>query len=205
MSRSNIYRILAAAFSTPRSPGTTKLYQELLEAHSALHGNEDPTKESEASQDQNVPDLAREHLRLFVGPGHIPCPPYEAVHRKDRPAFEKGLVMGPSTADVRRAYLAAGLELPRTYTDLPDHIAAEMEFMHFLCSEESRFRREGNQQEGLKMKNMQREFHKKHLEPWVEDFADCVIRSTTSPFYSLAANVLKQFTKTEADYLAGAV
>jgi len=51
---------------------------------------------------------------------------------------------------------------------------------------------------------MQAEFHKNHLEPWVADFADCILRSTTSPFYKAAANLLKQFAKREADYLAEA-
>jgi TorA maturation chaperone TorD len=200
ISRSSVYRILASAFSLPR-PETGSLYEGLLEAHSALQGTEDPPEGMDASESPCFPELAKEHLRLFVGPGHIPCAPYEAVHRKDRPAFERGLVMGPSTAEVRRAYLAAGLDLSETYTDLPDHIVAEMEFMHFLCAEESRFEREGNRQEAAKMKGLQREFHKNHLEPWVPDFADCVLRSTTSPFYEVAANVLKQFTKREAKYL----
>jgi TorA maturation chaperone TorD len=113
--------------------------------------------------------------------------------------------MGPSTAEVRRAYLAAGLDVSKNYTDLPDHIAAEMEFMHFLCAEGSRFEREGNRREAVRMRDMQREFHKNHVQPWVADFADCVLRSTTSPFYKTTANVLKQFAMREADYLAEAV
>jgi len=134
----------------------------------------------------------------------MPCPPYEAVYRKDRPDFERGLVMGPSTADVRRAYLAAGLDISKTFTDLPDHIAAEMEFMQFLCAEEARLA-QSNNEDAAKMKNMQREFHKNHIEPWVGDFADCILRSTTSPFYKATATVLKEFAKSEADYLADAV
>jgi TorA maturation chaperone TorD len=201
--RSNIYRILAAAFSSPR-PETVNLFGSLLETYSALQTTENPSEGMDRSESPNFVALAKEHLRLFVGPGHIPCAPYEAVHRKDRPAFERGLVMGPSTAEVRRAYLAAGLEVSKTYTDLPDHIAAEMEFMHFLCAEEAGFEREGNREEAGKMKTMQVEFYKKHQEPWVQDFADCVLRSTTLPFYKAAANVLKQFAKREADYLGAA-
>ena len=112
--------------------------------------------------------------------------------------------MGPSTADVRRAYLAAGLDLSKNYTDLPDHIAAEMEFMQFLCVQETRFRQQGDEEEVAKMKTMQREFHKKHIAPWVSDFADCILRSTTSPFYKVTAGVLKDFAKKEAEYLAEA-
>jgi TorA maturation chaperone TorD len=202
--RSTIYRILAAAFSPPKAD-MSSLYEALLEMHASLRSTKTPLEVIHASENPSLPALAKEHLRLFVGPGHIPCPPYEAVYRKDRPDFEKGLVMGPSTADVRRAYFAAGLDISKTYTDLPDHIAAEMEFMQFLCAEETRLAQQGNNEEAAKMKSMQQEFHKNHIEPWVEDFADCILRSTTSPFYKATASVLKEFAKSEAGYLAEAL
>jgi len=203
LSRSRIYRILASSFSPPKAD-TGNLYNILLKVHETLDSTETLLKTSHDLKGQSLATLAKEHLRLFVGPGHVPCPPYEAVYRRDRPDFEKGLVMGPSTGDVRRAYLAAGLDISKTYRDLPDHIAAEMEFMQFLCAEEARFARLGNEEEAAKMKAMQREFHRNHVEPWVGDFADRVIRSTTSPFYKASASVLKEFAKTEADYLTGA-
>ncbi|HYB83832.1 MAG TPA: molecular chaperone TorD family protein [archaeon] len=201
--RSRIYRILAAALSPPKEdPGAT--YDALLEVKATLPSNKTPLDVTRTLEKPKLPALAKEYLRLFVGPGHMPCPPYEAVHRKDRPDFERGLVMGPSTADVRRAYLAAGLDLSKTYTDLPDHIAAEMEFMQFLCAETTRLEQQGDREEAAKMKTMQREFHKNHIAPWVGDFADCIIRSTTEPFYKTTANVLKEFTKIEADFLTEA-
>jgi TorA maturation chaperone TorD len=194
--------MLAAAFSSPNA-NAVNLYDALLELDASIRTPGAPIELTRMSQ--SLPTLAREHLRLFVGPGHTPCPPYEAVYRKDRPDFEKGLVMGPSTAAVKRAYLAAGLDLSNTYSDLPDHIAAEMEFMQFLCVEETRLERLGNRVDAAKMKEMQRQFHKDHLETWVADFADCIIRSTTSSFYKAAATVLKNFAKMEADYLGEAV
>ena len=201
--RSGIYRLLATALSSPKAD-TPGLYDALLKARSALRPTEDPLKGLRATENPSFASLTKEHLRLFVGPGHAPCSPYEAVHRKDRPDFEKGLVMGPSTADVKRSYLAAGLDFTKTYTDLPDHIATEMEFMHFLCSEESRLAATGNNSEAAKMKAMQREFHKNHIVPWVKDLADCILRSTTSPFYQATAEVLKDFAQSETDYLAEA-
>jgi TorA maturation chaperone TorD len=109
--------------------------------------------------------------------------------------------MGPSTADVRRRYAAVGLAVSKEYTDLPDHIAAEMEFMHFLCTEESKARGEGNREEVERNLNMQRNFLNDHIQPWIEDFARCVLQSTKSPFYKAAANLLRAFTKSEFDYL----
>lgn len=201
--RSNVYGILALAFSPPQ-PEAKKLYAAILDAHSSLRSAEDT-----AAPDVNFPedtastDLGREHLRLFVGPGHIQCPPYEAVYRKDRPLMEKGLVMGSSTADVRRRYAEGNLALSKKFTDLPDHITVEMEFMHFLCGEESRFAEQGNPQQSAKIRRMQKEFLDEHLKPWVNDFADCVIRSANSSFYKAAASLLKTFIESESENLLG--
>ncbi|HYW01486.1 MAG TPA: molecular chaperone TorD family protein [Candidatus Acidoferrum sp.] len=148
-------------------------------------------------------DLTKEYLRLFVGPGHVKCPPYESIYRQDRPLLEKGLVMGPSTADVRRRYAEADLVLAKNFNDLPDHIAVEMEFMHFLCAEELRALEEGNPQESAKRREMQEEFLKEHLEPWVDRFAECILRSTSSSFHKSAANLLKTFVKNESEQFQG--
>jgi len=199
--RSSVYGILADAFSPPKADSSS-VYDALLEAHVSLQSTKSTPDTAHASDSPSpsVEALAREHLRLFVGPGHVPCPPYEAVYRKDRPNLERGLVMGPSTADVRRAYRAAGLMISKTYTDLPDHIAAEMEFMQFLCVEESKCLREGNELELKRVRAMQRDFLNKHIELWVPDFAEGVLAKTNSPFYTLAASLLKAFTKSEQEY-----
>lgn len=196
--RANMYGILALAFSTPRTePG--RLYEAILEAHHSLRPNDRLTSKGRELPTEH---LSKEHLRLFVGPGKVPCPPYESVYRQDRLVMERGLVMGPSAADVRHRYAEADLVLPKNFTDLPDHIAVEMEFMHFLCAEELKFTEQGNLQESARRRKMQQEFAKEHLE-WVERFADRVLKSTNSSFYKAAAGLLKAFVKNEFEYLLG--
>jgi putative dimethyl sulfoxide reductase chaperone len=200
--RANVYGILALAFSLPRIEAG-KLYEAILQAHHSLRPNDEPIPKEHDTQGLPAAQLSKEHLRLFVGPGRVPCPPYESVYREDRPILERGLVMGPSTADVRHRYAEANLVLPKNFTDLPDHIAVEMEFMHFLCTEELKSIEQNNLQESARTKKMEQEFLKEHLEPWVERFADCVLKSTNSYFYKLAARLLKAFVKDESEYLLG--
>ncbi len=200
--RANVYGILALAFSPPKKE-SGKLYEAILQAHQSLGANDRSIGNENSTQDLSVAPLSKEYLRLFVGPGRVPCPPYESVHRQDRPILEKGLVMGPSTADVRHRYAEAGLVMPKNFTDLPDHIAVEMEFMHFLCAEELKDIGQGNSEESTRRKKMEQEFLKEHLEPWVERFADCVLKSTNSSFYRSAAELLKAFVKNESEYLIG--
>jgi TorA maturation chaperone TorD len=111
--------------------------------------------------------------------------------------------MGSSTADVRRRYAEADLVLAKNFNDLPDHIAVEMEFMHFLCAEELRALEKGNPQESARRKEMQQEFLREHLEPWVDRFAECILRSTSSSFHKSAANLLKTFVKNESEQFQG--
>ena len=89
--------------------------------------------------------------------------------------------------------------MSKKFTDLPDHITVEMEFMHFLCDEESKFAEQGNAQELSKIRKMQKEFLNEHLKPWVNDFADCVLRSANSSFYKAAASLLKTFIVRESE------
>lgn len=72
-------------------------------------------------------ELTTEYERLFVGPAAIPCPPYEAVWRSDRPKHEQGTVMGGSTMCIRQIYRELGVRLRASEVELPDHIAMELE------------------------------------------------------------------------------
>jgi len=200
--RANVYGILALAFSPPKME-CGKLYEAILQAHRMVCPNDESTPKEHNSRDLATAQLSKEYLRLFVGPGRVQCPPYESVHRQDRPILERGLVMGPSAADVRHRYAEAGLVLPKNFTDLPDHIAVEMEFMHFLCTEELKSIEQRNLQESARRKEMEQEFLKEHLERWVGRFADCVLKSTNSAFYKSAAGLLNSFIENESEELLG--
>ncbi|MFN2356106.1 MAG: molecular chaperone, partial [Desulfopila sp.] len=71
-------------------------------------------------------DLLVEYARLFVGPFELLAPPYGSVY------LETGRrLMGDSTIAVQHMYTNAGLTLD--VQEAPDHIALELEFMHYLC------------------------------------------------------------------------
>lgn len=76
-------------------------------------------------------DLAAEYERLFVGPAAVPCPPYEAVWRTDRPKHEQGTVMGGSTLRMKQIFQHLGVRLRAGEVELPDHIAVELEALSY--------------------------------------------------------------------------
>jgi len=78
--------------------------------------------------------LLDEYERLFVGPGQVPCPPYESFWREDVPVDIRRTLMGPCTADLKRLYLELGLEMSPQCDELPDHVAVELEALAYALS-----------------------------------------------------------------------
>jgi putative dimethyl sulfoxide reductase chaperone len=189
--RAAVYRILALAFYPPTSDANQiwRALNELKSDHEKLSHNEE-------SFDPRT--LSFEYNRLFVGPERLLCAPYESVHRKDRSEIEMGMVLGPSVIDVRRRYAESGLEITKSFRDLPDHIGVELEFMHYLCSKELETDRP---EEWESLRRMQSEFFEFHLVPWTSLFADKVAENTTSPFYRKVAVLLKEFMNDEEQFL----
>ena len=75
-----------------------------------------------------------EHERLFVGPGQVPCPPYESFWRDDVPIDLWHSLMGPCTADLRRLYRELGIDMDQAAGELPDQVAVEFEALAYALS-----------------------------------------------------------------------
>lgn len=73
--------------------------------------------------------IAADRTHLFVGPGHVPAPPYESVHRS-----ADGLLFDQETLQVRAWYRRFGLRAPRSGREPDDHIGLELEFLAQLLA-----------------------------------------------------------------------
>jgi TorA maturation chaperone TorD len=72
-------------------------------------------------------ELLDEYERLFVGPGQVPCPPYESFWREDVSVDIRRTLMGPCTAELKELYCELGLQVSSLSGELPDHVAVELE------------------------------------------------------------------------------
>jgi TorA maturation chaperone TorD len=77
--------------------------------------------------------------------------------------------MGPATRAVGRWYRAFGVGLAADHTDLPDHIATELEFAAYLAEERTADRFE--------------QFLDEHLRVWTDEFLAQVEAETREEFY----------------------
>ncbi|RLM62931.1 cytoplasmic chaperone TorD family protein [Halorubrum sp. Atlit-8R] len=126
----------------------------------------------------DLKDLRTEHTRLFIGPAGPPCPPYESVYRDRDDPDELGPVKGPATMAVARWYREFGVQPAQDHSDLPDHIATELEFAAYLAEEGFDERLE--------------QFCDEHLNTWTEAFLERVEDKTSEQFYEALAATTRQ-------------
>ena len=133
-------------------------------------------------------ELLVEYARLFVGPFELVAPPYGSVYLDPN-----RVVMGDSTMKVLRAYREAGLELSDSLREPPDHIAVELEFMHFLASCSAWAGVEGDQERAMHYMKIQEEFLSQFLSPWISPFCQRIRQGSENAFYRTLADCLSAF------------
>lgn len=143
--------------------------------------------------------LAPEYHRLFVGPDHLPAPPYESVYR------DGWTVMGESTLDVVRHYRRAGYVLDPSARELPDHVGAELAFMALLATEEAAAWEQGDPVLARRWRRWQREFLDDHLALWAPGLSGRILEATDVPFYRGLAVSLREHVAVELERLATGV
>jgi TorA maturation chaperone TorD len=135
-------------------------------------------------------DLEVDYARLFVGPFNLLAPPYGSVYLEG----ERQL-MGVSTADVQKRYQAAGLDVATGFKDAPDHIAAELEFMHFLIFKAMEAANQGDVNGIVTCLLNQQSFLEQHLGAWIQEFAGNVVDNAKTAFYRNLARATEAFIK----------
>lgn len=195
--RSSLYLRLARAFAFPTPEQVEQIASggfvaglrseaELLPFEFALELEEEgaladcgPTSE----------DVEQEYIRLFeVGVGRPPCPLYEGSHRNGRMKIMEEAV---------RFYEHFGLRPdPR---DQPDHLCAELEFMHYLAFKEAAAASAGGPQVAFVLG--QRDFLDRHLCRWLPLLRARVEKCAGMPLFASLVGVAERFCKLDLDAL----
>lgn len=199
--RSNIYRLLSACFYEPErdlfiEENLCGHLQELLEkecpAAAAAAGNM-----AQALQDSVQVDLAVEHAALFIGPFELPAPPYGSVYLE-----QSNRLMGDSTMEVKNIYADAGLKLD--VQEPPDHISFELEFVHYLFSQEKKALDNKDSDKAQHLATQRDNFLRVYLAPWVPRFCEKIRTATKQIFYQNLADCLEIFINQETISLSHA-
>ncbi len=188
--RRDIYKGLSACYYIPEMGLVTRV--EKMVRQLAFLGSTALASavlmQSELPHIKNLEMLKREFARLFIGPYHLPAPPYGSIYLDGNRK-----IMGNSTIDVRRRYIEGGLSLADTFKDAPDHIAAELEFMYVAIFNELKAIQSDEAETVYGHLYRQKSFLQDHIGAWVAEFSDRVLRHAELGFYRHLADVTHKF------------
>jgi TorA maturation chaperone TorD len=105
--------------------------------------------------------------------------------------------MRESSMDVLELYREGGFDLAEDFRELPDHIAAELEFLYLLLFRENRALRDDDATlpEVLSLK---RRFIEGHLGAWAPAFCRAVAVGTASEYFQALSGLTARFVALEA-------
>ena len=188
--RSDIYKAFSRYYRTPSRSSGDQL--RLLEYGLCTIGSRAISQvalmRSELSSGITIKDIEIEFAKLFIGPYQLLAPPYGSVYLDG-----ERQIMGDSTLDVVKRYRAAGLTVDEGFNNPPDHISAEMEFMHVLIIEELNCIRKGLADEAAESLAQQFAFLESHLGQWIDAFTGFVVQETQMPYFRHLAAATQQF------------
>ncbi len=191
---SDCYRFLSACFCQPQK---NLLMEEMLLKNLTMNLQQiNPVAALySASMEESIceysdEELAVEYAGLFLGPFEIKAPPYGSLYLDG----EKR-VMGDSTMEAIRLYEEAGLFRSEDCSELPDHIAVELEFMSYLIHKEAEALEKLDFSAARDWIKRQERFLGKFLRPWVVSLCGRIKESTDNRFYSALADCAAAFIK----------
>ena len=195
--RSYVYRMLATAFSYPTDGFCESLASgEWSRQISALaqHLPFDLSVPAAPSPGEETTEaLQQGYVSTFeVGTGRPYCPLYEGSHRSGRMKLMEDLV---------RFYEHFGLMTQPG--DHPDHLSAELEFMHYMSFKEAAAQAHSDPVPDLR--RAQRDFLDRHLCKWLPRVGKRLVSARDLPaFYLSAASLAEEFCRRDLAWLKAA-
>ena len=200
--RSEVYRALSICYSPPQKNIGDVLKR--LEAGLCATGSSAISQvvlmRNELKAAVTVEDFEVQFAKLFIGPYHLLAPPFGSIYLDNNRQ-----IMGDSTLDVAKRYLTVGLTVDEDFANPPDHIRAELEFMHVLITTELGYLHKGCADEAAECLVQQYEFLNSHLGQWIVAFTDLTIKEAHLPYFKYLAATTRQFIREDMQWLGETV
>jgi TorA maturation chaperone TorD len=190
LQRGDCFKLMAACFYEPDKQLfiEEKLGEKLEQLLDQLAPNCVPAvrQMKNALKQLEQEQLSIDHAALFIGPFELIAAPYGSVYIE-----KKRTVMGDSTINVAQFYQDAGLSVD--IKEPPDHIAIELEFLHYLCSKEAAALNNNQIEDARLLRERQIGFYFTALKPWAETLCEAIRRGTENGFYRNLADCLDHY------------
>lgn len=195
--RADFCRYLAACYYQPDAAfGEERLFDSMVAAAARLDDGLTgfARQMGEAYAALPLQDLLVDYTRLFVGPVQAAAKPYASVWLR---RGENQLMTEVSEA-VRAMYAEGGFELADDFQELPDHAAAELEFLYLLIHRGNVARWSGDAPVLQQVEALRRRFLEQHLGLWLGPFLLAMHDAAQTPFYEALAEATEAFVRAEA-------
>lgn len=188
--REDLCRFLSACYYEP-----TPLFAEegLFETMRAAAAQLDASlaaraqRLGEAYAAQALETLLVDYTRLFLGPMQPLARPYGSFWLDGKTTETRD-----ATA-VLELYREGGFRIDAEFSDLPDHVAVELEFLYLLEFSRNEARRSGNRAAHTALGHLQQRFLAEHLGAWVGPFTAALAAGAQTPFYRELAALTGHF------------
>jgi len=194
--REDLCRFLAACYYQPGPEfAEEKVFESMLGAATRVHPDlaAHARRLGEEFAADGVEKLMLDYTRLFLGPTQIIAQPYGSVWLD-----EQKTLMGDSTVAVQELYREGGFDIAEDFRELPDHVAAELEFLYLLIHRENDAHRNGKSEALGDIASLRRRFLGEHLGRWVGPFTVAVEAGAQCAFYRELAALTDRFVRMEA-------
>jgi len=194
--RENLCRFLAACYYQPGPEfSEEKVFGSMLDAATRIHPDlaAHARRLGEEFSAEEPESLLVDYTRLFLGPGSIVAKPYGSVWLDG-----ENTLMGDSTMAVQELYHEGGFEMDEDFREVPDHIAAELEFLYLLIYRENEGHRNGDTEALKAAAGLRKRFLDEQLGLWIGPFTAAVKTGAESDFYRQLAELTDRFVKMEA-------
>ncbi len=200
--RETLCRLLAACYYEPGAEfAEEKVFETMCAAATRVHADlvapAQRLAETFAAEDPEA--LLIDYTRLFLGQVNALAKPYGSVWLSG-----EATLMQHSTMEVLGLYREGGFDLSEDFRELPDHIAAELEFLYLLIYRENEAHRNADLDALAATEDLRRRFLSSHLAPWVERFTTAVREGAETDYYRALADLTQRFVAMEVQRTADA-
>jgi TorA maturation chaperone TorD len=194
--RADLSRLLAACYY---EPGPELAEERVFDSIAGAAALIDPGLEVEAHKlgaafaGARLEDLLVDYARLFLGPVNALAQPYGSVWLE-----ADGGLMRDSTMAVASLYAEGGFEIAEEFRELPDHIAAELEFLYLIRFKIAQARMAGDAASLSAAEALRRRFLAQHLGIWITPFSTAVKAGAQTDFYRALGALTERFLGIES-------
>ena len=98
---------------------------------------------------------------------------------------------------VLEIYREGGFDLSEDFRELPDHIAAELEFLYLLIYRENAAQRESDLDGLATTLKLRERFLAAHLGAWIAPFTTAMESAAQTDYYRILADLTRRFVASE--------